>query len=88
MYGLLADSHITVRTYQVAREGSYNTIPPVTLVFNTNEESCRFTLQCRVVLNVFNLSVDEHAVRVSGYLASHAANFNCLEFILSEGYPK
>ena len=40
MYGLLADSHITIGTYQVAREGSYNAIVPVTSVFNNNEVSC------------------------------------------------
>ena len=39
MYGLLAESHIrnyNIKTYQVllGREGSYNTISPVTSVFN------------------------------------------------------
>ena len=41
MYGLLADSHITKSlpgtACQVAREGSYNTIPQVTSMFNNNE---------------------------------------------------
>ena len=36
MYRLLADSHITIIIYQVAR---YNMIPLVILVFNTNEAS-------------------------------------------------